>query len=334
MDLVMTGLVFEACLVYLDDIVIFSDTLEEHLSRLEAVLQRLVATGLKLKPSKCRFLQTRVSFLGHVVSGEGIATDPAKIEQVSRWPPPTNVKEIRGFLGLCGYYRRFISHYAEIASPLTSLLKKGVRFTWTSECQGAFEALRAALTTPPVLAMPADEGLMVLDTDASDRSIGAVLSQVQGGEERVIAYASRVLRPAEVRYCVTRRELLAIIVFTKAFRQYILGRRFRLRTDHAALTWLQRTKEPIGQNARWLEQLGEYDFEIVHRPGTKHANADALSRHPCPVRTPCSACKPESYVERCNAVRGASEPILEESASRCDWWTLDELTAARKRIAR
>jgi predicted aspartyl protease len=247
MDLTLDGLLFETCLAYLDDVILFSATLDEHLQRLEAVLQRLVATGLKLKPSKCRLLQKKVVFLGHVVSGDGVATDPSKTEQVAGWPVPSSVREVRGFLGLCGYYRRFIDRYAEIASPLTSLLKKGLRFHWSNDCQTAFERLKCALITPPILAMPRDEGRYVLDTDAANQSIGAVLSQMQDGQERVIAYASRVLNPAQKRYCVTRRELLAIVTFVHSFRDYLLGNRFLLRTDNAALTWLKRQKNPSGK---------------------------------------------------------------------------------------
>ena len=204
---------------------------------------------------------------------------------------PVNLRQFRGFLGLSGYYRKFVRGYAEVAAPLTALTRQNQPFSWTGECQAAFDALKQALVSPPVLAMPDDHGTFILDTDASDSSIGAVLSQVQGGVEKVIAYAGRSLSKQERNYCVTRRELLAIVHFARYFRQYLLGRRFTIWTDHAALTWLQRTPEPIGQNARWLELLGEF-FDIKHRAGTSHGNADALSRRPCPCRTPCTACRP------------------------------------------
>jgi len=149
--------------------------------------------------------------------------------------------------------------------------------------------VKAALTSPPILAMPTDDGEMVLDTDASDKSIGAVLSQIQDGEERDIAYAGRMLDKREANYCVTRKELLAIVYAFKHFRQYLLGRQFKVRTDHALLTWLRKTPEPIGQQARWLEIMEEFEFEVIHRPGVKHTNADALSRRPCNLKS-CS-CK-------------------------------------------
>ena len=292
MDLVLTGLNLDICVVYLDDIVIFSTTPEEHLDRLVQVLERLKQANLKLKPSKCKLMQKQVVFLGHIISGEGIATDPEKTRLVEEWPAPTNLKQLRGYLGLTGYYRRFVQDYAKIAAPLNYLTRKNQSFTWTEKCQEAFEELKKRLVSPPILAMPNDDGPFVLDCDACDTSIGSVLSQVQKGEERVIAYAGRILTRSELNYCVTRKELLAVVYFVQQFKQYLLGRKFVICTDHSALSWLQKTPEPIGQNARWLEILGEYDFTIKHRPGSQHGNADALSRHPCLNRPSCTACHP------------------------------------------
>jgi len=194
------------------------------------------------------------------------------------------VREVRSFLGLAGYYRRFVPNFASIALPLNDMMKKGRKFTWTVEAQQSFDQLKSVLTSPPVLAMPLDVGKFILDTDASDGAIGAVLSQVQDGYERVVAYASRRLDPREKNYCVTRKELLAVVYFLRYFRQYLLGREIKVRTDHSALTWLKRTPDPIGQQARWLEIMEEFDFTVEHRSGSRHANADALSRRPCPVR--------------------------------------------------
>ena len=311
MDLVLTGLNLEICLAYLDDIIIYSSTPEEHLNRLEQVLERLQQANLKLKPSKCRLMQREVVFLGHVVFSDGIATDPEKIRLINEWPRPTNLKQLRGFLGLTGYYRKFVQGYAKIAAPLNFLTRKNHQFVWTSDCQEAFEKLKEILTSPPILAMPNDDGMFIVDTDAAEHSIGCVLSQVQNGQERVIAYAGRVLSKNEVNYCVTRKELLAIVYFTRHFRQYVLGRQFVIRTDHAALSWLKKTPEPLGQNARWLELLGEYDYVIQHRPGVRHGNADAVSRHPRLNKPSCTAChSPSSYdstVER-NGVPCAEAP--------------------------
>jgi len=281
MDLALKGLNFDMCLVYLDDIIVFSSDADEHLVRLERLFQRLRTANLKLKPSKCLMLRRSVAFLGHVVSEKGIGTDPDKIDAVRDWPQPTNLHEVRSFLGLAGYYRRFVPAYAEHAAPLHRLSQKGIRFSWTEDCQKAFVKLKEALTISPILAMPTDGEGFVVDTDASNDSIGAVLSQVQGGVERVIAYASRTLSRTERNYCVTRRELLVIVYYAKKFRMYLLGRHFLIRADHSALQWLRRTPEPIGQQARWCEILEEFDFRIEHRARRSHGNADALSRQPC-----------------------------------------------------
>ena len=322
-DLLLRGLNEEICLSYLDDILCFSRTEEEHLERLERLLIRLKEANLKLKPSKCCLLQKQILFLGYIVSEEGIATDPEKTRLIEEWPAPTNLRQLRGFLGLSGYYRRFVKGYSAIAAPLHDLTKKSRAFTWTEECQEAFDRLKMVLSSSPVLALPNDTGTFVLDTDASEYQIGAVLSQIQDGEEKVMYYAGRKLNQNEVNYCVTRKELLAIVHFTKLFRQYLLGRRFIIRTDHAALQWLQRTPQPIGQNARWLEQLGEYDFMVQHRKGTSHANADAISRHPCLRRPSCTACHPpaEDIEERSEE---GSENRSKESSAICAAVTVEE----------
>ena len=281
MDMIMAGLAYEVCLVYLDDVIVFSSTVEEHFTRLRLVLSKLRDAGLKLKPSKCRLLQKQVSFLGHVVSGEGIETDPEKVRVVADWPVPVNLREVRSFVGLCSYYRRFVKDFARISSPLHALTKKNASFRWDDECQEAFEALKGALTSAPVLAMPDDESAFVLDTDASHSAIGAVLSQKKAGVEHVVAYASRKMSKAECNYSATRKELLAVVSFIKYFKHFLLGRHFVVRTDHAALQWLWKTPEPVGQQARWVGFLEEFDFDVVHRPGRHHVNADALSRIPC-----------------------------------------------------
>ena len=255
--------------------------MEEHLTRLDTILCRLESAGLKIRPDKCMMLQREVLFLGHVISGEGIKTSASKTDAVTSWPVPTSIKDVRSFLGLCSYYRKFIKNFAGIASPLHALTGKYARFEWDGKCQKAFEEMKEKLVTAPVMAFPRDEGQYILDCDASQVAIGAVLSQMQDGEEKVIAYASRLYSKAERNYCVTRRELLAVVYFCKHFRQYLLGRSFLIRTDHSALTWLRRTPDPVGQQSRWLEQLEEYSFVVQHRSGKKHENADAMSRIPC-----------------------------------------------------
>ena len=280
MDLVMSGLNYESLLVYLDDIIVFSETLEVHLVRLELVFFRLEAAGLKLKASKCHIMQQEVLFLGHVVTPQGIATDPDKIKLVTEWPTPRNLREVRSFVGLCSYYRRYVKDFARVAEPLHGLTRKNVRFQWTPACEAAFVKLKLCLTTAPVLALPTDDDQYLLDTDASDVGLGAVLSKLTDEGEKPVAYGSRLCSGAERNYNVTRRELLAVIFGLKTFRQYLLGRHFVIRTDHAALQWLKKTPSPIGQQARWVEQIEEFDYTIQHRPGAQHSNADAMSRRP------------------------------------------------------
>jgi len=203
---------------------------------------------------------------------------PSKVEAINNWTACRDVGEVRAFMGLSGYYRRFIKDFSAIAAPLYNLTRKESDFCWTPECQDAFDELRRRLVEGPVLALPSDVGTYVLDTDASDFGLGAVLSQRQGDQEKVIAYNSRTLGKSEQKYETTRKELLAIVSGLKQFRQYLLGRHFVIRTDHAALTWLQCTAEPMPQLARWLTFIEQFDYEIEHRPGVKHSNADGLSR--------------------------------------------------------
>ena len=280
MDLVLSGLLWDSCLVYLDDIIVYSVTFSQHLERLAAVFDRLSRADLKLKASKCQLFREEVRFLGHIISKRGIAADPEKVKVVASWPRPRDLHEVRSFLGLASYYRRFIAGFADIARPLHQLTAKGHPFVWETAQEMAFQILKERLITAPILSSPRDDGDYILDTDASLFGLGAVLQQRQDGEVKVIAYASRTLSRAEGNYSTTRRELLAVIFGFKQFRQFLLGRHFLLRVDHSALAYLRRTTELMGQAARWLEFIEEYDFTIIHRSGSSHGNCDALSRRP------------------------------------------------------
>lgn len=289
MERVLVGLPWHILLIFLDDVIVHAKSFGEALRRLRLVLQRLRSANLKLSPKKCVLFQRKVSFLGHVVSGEGVSTDPSKTEAVSAWPVPSSIGEVRSFLGLTSYYRRFVHGYAKIAKPLHELTENGKEFVWTQECDKAFDALKENLGRTPILAYPNIDDQFILDTDASGVAIGAVLSQVQEGNERVIAYYSRALKKAERNYCVTRRELLAVVDGVRHFHHYLYGKKFVVRTDHGALRWLVGFKDLEGQMARWLEILGTYDYEVVYRPGGQHGNADALSRRPCSLEE-CLSC--------------------------------------------
>jgi len=304
----MLGLNFEICLIYLDDVILHSIDVDSHVFRLRLLFQRLKEANLKLKSSKCRLFQKSVAFLGYTVSADGITTDPAKIETVQSWPPPRRLRDVRSFLGLCGYYRRFVPDFSAIAAPLHGLTRKGQAFVWNEKCRSAFDELKRRLTASPVLTLPRDGGRYVIDTDASDHGIGAVLQQIQDGEEKVIAYASRLYSDAEKRYCVTRKELLAVVYFLRYFRQYLLGAEFLVRTDHAALQWLRRTPQPIGQQGRWLEILEEFQFTVQHRAGRLHTNADAMSRIPC---RQCGQCVGKIVDDE--TVRGATVTAADEN---------------------
>lgn len=302
MERVLDGLQWRTALVYIDDVIVFGGTFEEELERLEEVLQRLRKANLKLSPKKCSLFQHEVPFLGHVVSRDGVRTDPQKVAVVKKWPVPTNVAEVRSYLGLCTYYRRFVRDFASVAAPLHRLTRKGACFLWDEACQTAFDDLKKALVEAPVLPYPDPKLPYLLDTDASAEGIGAVLSQVKDGREHVVAYYSAKFSRPERNYCVTRKELLAVVRSLEHFHPYLYGAEFTVRTDHAALQWLKTLKVPEGQLARWLGRLEQYNYHIVHRPGRVHCNADSLSRRPCEAG--CSHCAPVGLSQRpCEAGR-------------------------------
>ena len=292
MELVLSGLIFERCLVYIDDVVVLGRTEEEALENLKAVLVKFREANLKLKPSKCALFQEECTYLGHTIRADGTTCETKKVEAVQAWPEPRNVTEVRSFLGTCSYYRKYIPNFAEIAAPLTNLTRKSQKFCWSPDCQQAFDTLKKSLTTAPVLSYPNETDKFILDTDASGTAIGAVLSQIQDGEEKVLSYASAILPKAKQNYCTTFRELYAVVKFVKYFSHYLWGRPFLVRTDHGSLRWLQNFKNPEGVVARWLATLGTYDFVIEHRRGSQHGNADGLSRIPrkrC-MREECQEC--------------------------------------------
>ena len=298
MELALAGLQWTICLIYLDDVIVFSQTFDEHVERLTQVFQRFRDAGLKLKPDKCHFFEKEVTFLGHLLSAEGVLPDPKNIKKILEWPVPEDSTDVRGFLGLGSYYRRFVKEYARKMAPLFNILKKDQAFDWSQECQEAFEKEKTTLVSADIMAYPADVGQYILDTDASQNALGAVLSQIQDGRERVIAYGSRTLSKAERNYCVTDRELLAVRYFIEYYKQYLMGRKFTVRTDHQALKWLYSMKEPKDRIARWLETLSTFQFEVEYRPGAKHGNADGMSRR-CPNPQDC----------RC--------PVFEEEVLKC-----------------
>ena len=288
MELILQGLQWTTAIIYIDDIVVFASSFEEHKERVVKVLQRISDANLKLKPDKCELFQESITFLGHTVSKQGVKPCHDNIQKILQWPKPTNVKDVKHILGMGSYYRRFVKGYADIARPLTDLTKKNMKFKWTDSCEAAFQKLKQALVSSDVMGHPNNTDLFVLDVDASGTGIGGVLQQIQNGRERVIAYASRSLNRAEKNYCITQKELLAVRFFVEYFRQYLLGRKFKVRTDHQALVWLFRLKEPRGRIARWIEVLSAYNFTIEYQKGSKMGHADALSRCENPHECDCS----------------------------------------------
>ena len=279
MEAVLHGLNWKYCLVYMDDVCIFSPDFDMHLQHIESVLQRLSAAGLKLRPDKCQFARDSIHYLGHVISSNGISPDPDKVVAVKEYPVPTNVKELRAFLGLSGYYRRFVKSYAKIATPLYNLTSKGVPFEWSTDCQVAFEQLKSALISPPILAYPDYERPFKVFTDASSFAVGGVLSQDDTeGNEHVISYVGRALTPPERNYGISEKECLALGFAIKKLDCYLRFSTFTAIVDHSSLKWLFSLKEPTGKFARWITLLQGYTFDIKHRAGQVHQNADGVSR--------------------------------------------------------
>ena len=266
--------------VYIDDILVFSRTLEEHLEHLRMVIERLEEAQLKLKPVKCQFIRKEVDYLGHVLTPEGLKVNSRLVEAVTNFPQPQSVSEVRRFLGLASYYRRFVPQFSKIAHPLRAMTCKGATFTWTTEAQAAMERLKERLTKAPVLAYPSFGKPFTLETDASINGIGAVLSQEQDDRRlHPIAYASRSLSAAECNYSITELETLAVVWAVTHFYSYLYGHSVTILTDHTAVKAVLEAPNPSGKHARWWTKVygtGIKDIQIVYRSGWLNAAADAL----------------------------------------------------------
>ena len=284
-------------LFYLDDICVFAETTDQMLDRVQLVFTHLKEFNLKIKPKKSYFFQTEVGFLGHVLSKKGVSPNPEKVKKVKNWPVPKNPKEVHSFIGLASYYRRFIPDFTKWAGPLhsliiqastmykvrTGILKKSdlPDFNWTEECQEAFDNLKRALTSAPILAYPDYSKPFILEMNASLKGLGAVLSQHSDDNTvRVIAYASRSLRPGEKSmkdYSSAKIELLALKwSVCEKFKDYLLGSKFTVYTDNNPLVYVKSSKLGAVQ-IRWLSELALYDFDIIYRTGKSNLVADALS---------------------------------------------------------
>lgn len=265
--------------VFFDDILIYSENLELHLEHLKTVFETLRKNKLFAKLSKCVFAAEEVVYLGHKISASGISTDPDKVFAVQNWPVPKSVDDIRSFLGLAGYYQRFIRDFALLAAPLTHLTKKNIQFIWGTEQQNSFDSLKNALCNAPVLMIPDARKEFTLETDASDLSVGAVLSQKdQDGNLRPVAFLSRKLNKAELNYPIHEKETLAIFYALIKFRHYLYMNEVEVFTDHHSIKYLYTQESISRRQARWLEKFAEFNLSIKYRPGSQNAAADALSR--------------------------------------------------------
>jgi hypothetical protein len=284
MNGVLRGLTWTTCLVYLDDIVVFTrGGLERHLVQLATVLQRLADAGLTLKLKKCVFATRQMEYLGHELSSDGVRPVQRLITAVTEFQRPADPVEVKRFVHLAGYYRKFIEAFRSIVAPMTKLLKKSVDWEWTEAQEFAFERVKAALTTQPLLIYPDFRLPFRLVTDASKVGLGACLMQDQGRGWQPMAFASKVNNNAEANYSITELECLAVVWAVKLFRPYLYGRTFEIITDHAALKWLMTRPNLAGRLHRWSLTLQEYEFDIVYRPGATKVVADALSGAPAAV---------------------------------------------------
>jgi hypothetical protein len=267
---------------YIDDLAIFSHTWEDHLQHLDIVLGRIMEAGLTVKPNKCQLAEGKVQYLGKEVGAGSIAPQDEKIRCIKIYPLPSNKTELRGFLGLVGYYHKWIPRFAEQAAELTDLTKKSNPDTivWNDAALRAFEQMRNSLAHKPLLRGPDYSKIFVIQTDASTRAVSAILSQEDdAGDEHPIAYASRKLLPRETRYAIVELELLAILFGVDKFKSYIWGQDVVIYTDHDPLKFLEK-KEHLNSPrlTRWMLSLYPYRFVIKHRAGSKNGNADSLSR--------------------------------------------------------
>lgn len=275
MDHVLRPFLYKFCFVYMDDVIIYSKSIEEHAQHLSSILRILREVNLKVQLDKTEFLHKEVAFLGHIVSQDGIKPNPDKIKAVQEYPMPTTTKEIKQFLGLAGYYRKFIKDFSKIAHPMTKCLRKGTKIDIRNEeYRSSFETLKIALMNSPVLAYPNFEESFILTTDSSNFAIGGVLSQ----KGHPVGYFSRSLNPSERKYSTIERELLAIVDSCKHFKPYLWGHQFQIECDHRPLQWLFSLKDPSSRLYRWKVKLEEFDFDIKYIKGKTNFVADALSR--------------------------------------------------------
>uniref|UniRef100_A0ABD2WDM0 RNA-directed DNA polymerase n=1 Tax=Trichogramma kaykai TaxID=54128 RepID=A0ABD2WDM0_9HYME len=280
MSLALAGLHGTELEIYLDDVMVHGETIDEHNTRFKRMLDRFKAVNMSIEPMKCQMLKKEARVLGHIVGAGQIKMDTEKIAAMRDYPVPTDRKKLKQFLGLTGYYRKFIKNYASIARPLQQLLGKTIKYEWSEAQKHAFEELKKRMCDFPVLRAPDMSQPLILTTDASEFAVFAILGQGKVGSDYVCAYASHCLTGAELRYATYDKELLAIAFDEEQFYYYLWGRKFTVLTDHQALVHFHKTKKPDLRFNRLKAELRGYDFDIVYRRGLVNANADVLSRNP------------------------------------------------------
>ena len=282
-NFVLSELINKFVVVYLDDILIYSRSLDEHRTHVKKVLKALKENHLIVKLEKCVFHVKEIEFLGHLISGTSIKTDPKKIESVKDWPEPNTTKQLQSFLGFCNYYRRFIKNFSIIANPLFKLTRKNALFVWTEECKSTFATLKELLTTAPVLLLPDPEKPFVLETDASHFALGCVLSQRDDqGNWHPVGYYSRTFSKSERNYSITDKELLAIITGLEEWKHLLIGAKepIKIYTDHRNLLFASKPQKISMRQAHWQEILSYFNYKVIYRPGNTNVRADSLSRRP------------------------------------------------------
>ena len=283
LNILLSGLNYKNCLVYIDDILIYSKDFDQHLIDLHEIFSRLESVNLKARLEKCSFAQSTIKFLGHTISSTGIKPNPDKIAAIRDFPTPHDVRSVRSFVQTASYYRRFIRNFASIVSPLHKLTKKNQEFVWSDECEKSFSTIKTLMCSSPILRNPDWTRDFLVHVDASYTGLGAILGQTDFEDrEYVIAYASRSLRPPEINYTVTELECSAIVFAIKQFKVYLHGHHFTIVTDHWSLQWLASMKEKNAKLTRWSLMLQDFDYNVKYRPGSIHI-PDSLSRHPVDI---------------------------------------------------
>ena len=324
-DVILAKVRWQTALVYLDDVIVYSKNVSEHYDHLRVVLDLLMSAGVSLRIEKCHFFQESCDYLGHKISPGKLEVAKKCQEAIKKAIPPTNVTELRSFLGLCNVYRRFVASFARVAAPLTAKLQKDRPFNFgplNKEETEAYERLRDSMISPPVLALPTAGKPYVLDTDACDYQVGCVLLQEQDdGTNRPVGYWSRSLSKAEKNYSTTEKECLAIVWAALTLRPYLEGQRFTLRTDHDSLRWIMNLSDASGRLQRWRLRLADFEYDVVHRAGIKHQAADALSRMPTDGsdQTPLDDAIPTLAVEASHTERSETQPDPQEFVEENDY---------------